>query len=393
MVAFTVLLWIVAAPCAVMFTIFTAEMLFGQANARTALVSDTALDMAIIMPAHNEARGIAAVIAAVTAALPARARLIVIADNCDDDTAELARAGGAEVIERHDPDRRGKGYALAFGQAHLRSAPPDCVVVIDADCVPERGAIEQIAALACLAGVPVQARYLFAADAHASPMVQISNFAFLIKNFVRQRGMAIMGGPALLTGTGMAFPWDIFSDAPLASGNIVEDLALGIYFSERGLAPRFAEDAIVWSDAASEADTIGQRRRWEHGFLATARDQALPLIIGAIKGGRWTLFLLGAHLLVPPFALLLTASICVFVLLASAAWFFGSSFAPALTLGAVMAVGVGLTLIAWFRFGQTTLPVFTLLRLPAYLLWKLPVYLGLLRGRETTWVRTKRPDE
>jgi cellulose synthase/poly-beta-1,6-N-acetylglucosamine synthase-like glycosyltransferase len=392
MIMLSLALWLMAAPLLVMFGVFTAEMLFGQRSSTPSGAIGPAPRVAVIMPAHNEAAGIAAIIAAVKARLPEGAQLLVVADNCTDDTAALARAAGADVIERHDPTQRGKGYALAFGQAHLRNAPPDCVVIIDADCVPDAGAVAQLATLACATGRPVQARYLFTTDAGTSPMVQISNFAFLIKNFVRQRGMAHMGGPALLTGTGMAFPWPIFERAPLASGNIVEDLALGIHFTAQGLTPLFAESATVWSEAASEADTITQRRRWEHGFIATARGQALPLIAAAIKQGKWPLVLLGAHLLVPPLALLLLLSMALLLILAVGG-LAGGGFAPFLTMSMLIATGLTLTLIAWVRFGQSTLYPATLLRLPAYLLWKLPVYLGLLRGGETQWVRTKRPDE
>ena len=42
-----------------------------------------------------------------------RRRLIVIADNCTDATADIARDAGAEVIERTAPDNRGKGFGPA----------------------------------------------------------------------------------------------------------------------------------------------------------------------------------------------------------------------------------------------------------------------------------------
>ena len=54
-----------------------------------------------------------------------------------------------------------------------------------------------------------------AGDLSAPPLVQISSFAMLVKNRVRSQGMVRMGGAALLTGTGMAFPWPLFADAPL----------------------------------------------------------------------------------------------------------------------------------------------------------------------------------
>lgn len=63
----------------------------------------------------------------------------MVADNCTDDTARLASAAGAEVIERHDALLRGKGYALDFGVRHLAQQPPDVVIVVDADCQVAEG--------------------------------------------------------------------------------------------------------------------------------------------------------------------------------------------------------------------------------------------------------------
>ena len=67
--------------------------------------------------------------------------------------------------------------------------------------------------------------------------MQISNFAFMIKNLVRQRGLERLAGRVHLTGSGMAFPWSTFAEANLGGANIVEDLALGIKLAEGGGGP------------------------------------------------------------------------------------------------------------------------------------------------------------
>ena len=70
----------------------------------------------VIVPAHNEAEVIERTVSSLRKIdWPAdRFRVLVVADNCTDTTAVLARGAGAEVLERHDPTLRGKGYALAF---------------------------------------------------------------------------------------------------------------------------------------------------------------------------------------------------------------------------------------------------------------------------------------
>ena len=86
---------------------------------RAAPAGDTATVFDIIVPAHNEAAGIAATVASLRALdyPAAQFRILVIADNCTDDTAARARAAGATVLEREHATEKGKGYALAHGYA------------------------------------------------------------------------------------------------------------------------------------------------------------------------------------------------------------------------------------------------------------------------------------
>ncbi len=79
--------------------------------------------VAILMPAHNESRLIAETIRSVAPQLRSGDRLIVVADNCSDNTAAIAAAEGAEVVVRTDSLRRGKGYALDRGVRHLDPIP------------------------------------------------------------------------------------------------------------------------------------------------------------------------------------------------------------------------------------------------------------------------------
>src|SRR3984885_14058370 len=78
----------------------------------------------VLVPAHNESRMIAPALRSILPQLSRADRLIVVADNCSDDTAAIAAAEGAEVIERSEMGHRGKGYALAFGVRHLESNAP-----------------------------------------------------------------------------------------------------------------------------------------------------------------------------------------------------------------------------------------------------------------------------
>src|SRR5262249_44966332 len=130
-------------------------------------------------------------------------------------------------------------------------------------------------------------------------------FAFKFKNLVRPLGLARLGFPCLLTGTGMAFPWQTLRDVKLASGNIVEDMQMGLDLAAAGHPPRLCSDARVSGDLpGSEQAAVGQRKRWEHGHLQTLFTQVPRLTAAAVRRGKPSLFGLALELSVPPLSLL-----------------------------------------------------------------------------------------
>ena len=85
---------------------------------------------AVLIPAHNEQAEIGRTLIEVRRELRAGDRIVVVADNSTDATAEIAASFGAEVVERVDPLRAGKGFALEAGLHHLASDAPEVVVVV-----------------------------------------------------------------------------------------------------------------------------------------------------------------------------------------------------------------------------------------------------------------------
>lgn len=385
----TLLAWVIAVFPLISLTIFSTEVALGLVPVRFSR-SAARPRTAILIPAHNEQAGIGHTVALLRAEGGPSVRILVIADNCSDQTAANARAAGAEVAERDNPSLRGKGFALAFGRDTLSADPPEVVVVLDADCWLLPGGLARLAAAATEG--PAQAINLIEPDLNASPLVQISSFALLVKNRVRARATVRLGGVALLTGTGMAFPWPIFAQAPLATGDLVEDLRLAIELIRKGLRPRLIEAVQVRSAPAAQADTRVQRSRWEHGSLATSLRHGPNILAEGIARRSRALLAIGAHLLVPPLALLFLASSLALVLLVVLGTVAGTWWPP-LTLGLVLVLAAIATIAAWFREGRDFLAPSTLLRVPLYALWKLPIYGRFLWKREKNWVRTRREGE
>src|ERR1700722_495891 len=119
--------------------------------------------IAVLVPAHNESVGLLDTLNDIKAQLHSGDRLLVVADNCTDDTAEVAKTIGAEVTERNDPNKIGKGYALAWGVRHLSADPPATTIVIDADCRLGRDTLDSLATMSAMTKRPVQALYLMGA--------------------------------------------------------------------------------------------------------------------------------------------------------------------------------------------------------------------------------------
>lgn len=380
--------WMLAAAVSLPVLVLVVECLAALLPYREVQPAIDPPPFAVIVPAHDEAGGIGATLTAIGAQLRPCDCLLVVADNCSDATAMVALAAGAEVVERFDSRRRGKGFALAAGRDHLAAAPPAVVIVIDADCLPEPGSLFLLAAEAARSAAAVQGLYLLGVPAEPRPMVELSSFAFLVKNLVRQRGLRRLGAPAHLQGTGMAFPWPLFARAPLANPSLVEDLALGLDLVLAGHAARFVESAIVTSPPSSQAATVTQRTRWEHGMVATARRYA-PRLLRATVAGRGCLLLLTLDLLVPPLALLVLAAMAA-TLAELALFLVTGSSGPLLWLLATSGLLAAALALVWGRFGRRHLRLRTLLRVPQYLLWKLPIYGRLLFDRQRAWVRTGR---
>ena len=264
--------------------------------------------VAVLIPAHNEAAMIACTIEAIRPQLHQQDRLVVVADNCTDETAPIARQAGAEVVERNDIHRRGKGFALDAGVRFLEQDPTDVVIVIDADCEADAGMMDELARAVDGTGRPIQALYLMGFAPHSGPEAMVSVFAFLVKNWVRARAQQRLSIPVLLTGSGMAFPWEILRQASLANDEIVEDLALGLKLTQQGFGPQFCESVKIWSQLPTNAGAaVSQRTRWEHGYLNTILHYVPRLVVQAFKG-RFDLFLVALDLAVPPLSLLVLMS-------------------------------------------------------------------------------------
>src|SRR5713226_6983933 len=162
--------------------------------------------LAVLVPAHNEAELIGRCVRSLLGQSYPRLsyRVIVIADNCRDQTAVEARAAGAEVMVRDEPTARGKGQALRWAMDRILagSTPPDALVVVDADSLAHPELLWELEAERAAGAEVVQAEYLIA-DENGSTQSELVALAFLLFHRVRLGGRRALGLPANLVGNGM----------------------------------------------------------------------------------------------------------------------------------------------------------------------------------------------
>lgn len=390
---------VLAVPALVLGLQIVAAVLPGRVRREVGLPTAAAAArprLAILVPAHNERVGLQATLRAIQAQLRPGDRLLVVADNCTDDTAAIARQAGAEVAERHDALRRGKGYALDHGVRQLSADPPQILVMLDADCIAHPGALDALAAESQASGRPAQALYLMEAPASTTPVglkLRAAQFAWRVKNHARPLGLRRCGGPCQLMGTGMAFPWTLIEHAPLASGHLVEDMQLGIDLALAGKPPRFVPEALVTSTfPETDAGAASQRTRWEHGHIATLLSAGPRLLGAGLRLARPSVVAMAVDLMVPPLALLMLLHLVLGAVNVLAATVLGWTGPLVLSAVALMLLG-GAVLLAWLGFGRDVISLRELATAPLYALRKLPMYGAFLKKRQAEWVRAKRHGE
>ncbi|KAB7627235.1 glycosyltransferase family 2 protein [Alkalilimnicola sp. S0819] len=340
----------------------------------------------VLIPAHDERREIAATVRACRALdYPAALfRVLVIADNCTDDTAERARSAGAEVLERHDPARPGKGQALAWALPRVLAAPLDAVVVLDADCSLERRALRSLDAHLASGARVLQCSYQ-PSNPDAGAISYMAAVGSHLENALFYAGKR-PDQAVLLRGTGMVFHRAVLEALPWRAQSLAEDSEHSLRLLRAGHRVVFLPDTRVQSPSAVDAQQLRvQRSRWAQGNLSLGRAQAAALWLEGLRRRQRPLRDAALTLLTlsRPLVLLLYLAALLCSLL---------SAQPALIL---MALLVGAGYFAYLTAGALGLGLSRrrlalLLASPPALIQLTLISVAGLRRRNLAWTRTPR---
>ena len=236
-----------------------------------------------LVPAHNEQEGIVETVRSLQRQSRRPDRIIVIADNCTDATAALARSAGAEVVETVG-NKHKKAGALNFA---LRSVLPrlqrhDVVMSMDADSQLMPDFIDK--GLCYLAFSPrrgaVSGSYQARDDASVIGLLQRIEYAQGLHT-VHDRG----GRIHVLSGAACMFTVEALLAVAERRGSralpgvrgwiyhqesLTEDYELTVALKRIGYEPLNARDCTVVTDVMTTWKAwITQRLRWQRGTLDT----------------------------------------------------------------------------------------------------------------------------
>jgi 1,2-diacylglycerol 3-beta-glucosyltransferase len=354
------------------------------------------LGFAFVVPAHDEEAGISATVESLRAVdyPEALRRVWVVADNCRDATAVRARAAGAEVLERVDAERRGKGYALELAFTRLlEEGWADAVVVVDADTIVSPNLLHALAARLEAGAGAIQCSY-GVRNPEASWRTRLMSIAFALFNtmrsIARERSRCSVG----LKGNGMCFSVSLLREIPHHAYSMVEDVEYGIRLALEGRRVHFAGEAQVLGEMVPDAAASrSQRRRWEEGRRALRAQYLGPLLRQALARRDRVALDLALELLVPPLATVAVAVACGLALsLAIAGARGGAAWSP-WAWGACAAALVAYVARGWWISGTGLRGLAALLRAPVYVVWKMGLALSRGDRPRGAWVRTRRATE
>ncbi|XQF93625.1 glycosyltransferase family 2 protein [Pseudoalteromonas espejiana] len=242
----------------------SAELLLGLLNKR--IVDNVNLDknelddVYIIIPAHNEEIIIKDTLVKLKSEINSLSKVVVVADNCTDTTASIAKTLGAAVVIRNNSKLLGKGYAIQAGVDYLKTLSPTVVIVFDADCEFTRGSFHKLAKRCIDENAVIQSAYIMKSPENADIKIKVAEFAWFVKNVIRPKGLAVFNINCQLQGSGMAFPASVLEKISFSSGSIVEDLELGLKLNAMNEAITFDNSSTVISYfPTSTAGTDSQR--------------------------------------------------------------------------------------------------------------------------------------
>jgi 1,2-diacylglycerol 3-beta-glucosyltransferase len=209
---------------------------------------------------------------------PERMEVVVVADNCSDRTAEIARAHGATVMERHDEARRGKPWAVSWALDRLSGRGFDALVIIDGDTTVDQGFAEALARRD-----PVQEKvlqpFIGVENPQENALTRMASVYERAMHGIAYRAKELHGLNVPL-GVGMCLGRDVLQRlGSWPAFSIAEDHELYVILTLAGERVEAVPEArILAQEASTLKQSSTQRHRWTAGRLHVLLRYLLPVL-------------------------------------------------------------------------------------------------------------------
>ena len=320
--------------------------------------------------------------------------IFVVADNCKDDTAKIAREAGAEVYERFNTEEVGKGYAMGwmFDKVFAMERHYDAFVIFDADnLVHPHFLYEMNRHLE--KGEPVIQGYLNAKNPTDTWVAGTFAIAFWMVNHMWHLAKYNLGLSTALGGTGMCIRTDIIRDYGWSCNSLTEDMEFSLKLLIHGVKTTWAHNAIVYDEKPlTFMQSWNQRKRWAQGHFDTGERYIPKLFVQGIKKGKWTI-LDGIVQITQPYFLLLSAFYIIMTYINGIVPLYTNIIYQILPVQVWQIIGIGQYLFPLIVLAQIKVPPKVWLY---YLLYPLFIYswvpvtfLGYLNRHDKVWSHTQ----
>jgi 1,2-diacylglycerol 3-beta-glucosyltransferase len=373
----------------------------------------------VLIPAHNEELVLGAALKSLQNLHYPRSsyRVVVIADNCTDRTADIAREHGAEASVRTDLSLIGKGFALAWMLDRLRNVEQnaqamrpacddratnsssraagtfDAVVILDADTLVASNLLSVFAEKLTAGESAIQARYEVL-NVGESWRTRLMSCALALAHIVKPMGRERLCLSDGLKGNGMCFSRSVVEAVPWSGDSITEDIDYTLRLCRAGYRVTFAPETAVWAQMPTTAkQSASQRKRWEGGRYQLVFRTAPALFGEAARNGSRILMDRAVDLVIPPFAEMFATPFILLSMSVVAAQVLHLRLFVPLCMGwlAILFLQAGYLVVGMWMAKIPLSVAVTALYAPGYILWKFGLYGAMVVHRSAGgWKRTER---
>ena len=318
----------------------------------------------------------------------------VIADNCTDDTAEIARRHGATVYTRFNDELVGKGYALHELLGHIREDCPeafDGYFVFDADNILRPDYIERMNETFS-SGYEITTSYRNSKNYGANWISAGYALWFLRESQYLNRARMKIGSSCAVSGTGFLFSHRVMEENdgwPFYL--LVEDIQFSVCSILRGYKIGYCEQAELFDEQpVTFAQSWRQRSRWAKGYFQVMRHYGAKLIGGAFHGSFSALdmslnimpaFILSAAMIVVE---LVKFFVCLIAGLGLGEFWVSLGNLLIGVFGLLFIIGLITTITEWDKIHTTTpKKIWALFTFPLFMFTYLPITFHAMFARPT----------